>query len=97
MRSDTWVYALQPGDVLVFNNQRMLHGRRELMTSASGQRHLIGCYTDAMDTTSRYRQMLREPGGTGGGGYGKRNQGNGFKLRFQRTGGEGLTGLTHCI
>jgi alpha-ketoglutarate-dependent taurine dioxygenase len=75
----TWVYALQRGDVLVFNNQRMLHGRREFTTVSSGQRHLIGCYTDAMDTTSRYRQMLRERGGTGGGGHGKRNPGSGYR------------------
>jgi alpha-ketoglutarate-dependent taurine dioxygenase len=75
----TWVYALQPGDILVFNNQRMLHGRREFTSIGSAQRHLIGCYTDAMDTTSRYRQMLRERGGTGGGGYGKRNPGNGCR------------------
>lgn len=75
----TWEYALQRGDILVFNNQRMLHGRREFTAVGNGRRHLIGCYTDAMDTTSRYRQLLRERGGTGGGGYGKRNPGNGCR------------------
>jgi Taurine catabolism dioxygenase TauD, TfdA family len=75
----TWEYALQRGDVLVFNNQRMLHGRREFTAVGNGCRHLIGCYTDAMDTTSRYRQLLRERGGTGGGGYGKRNTGSGCR------------------
>jgi hypothetical protein len=40
---------------------------------------LIGCYTDATDTTSHYREMLRERGGTGGGGYGKRNPGSGYR------------------
>ncbi|KAG7353366.1 taurine catabolism dioxygenase TauD/TfdA family protein [Nitzschia inconspicua] len=78
-RRYTWEYPLQRGDVLVFNNQRMLHGRREFTPVGNGQRHLIGCYTDAMDTTSRYRQLLRERGGTGGGGYGKRNPGSGCR------------------
>jgi alpha-ketoglutarate-dependent taurine dioxygenase len=78
-RQYTWEYALQRGDVLVFNNQRLLHGRREFTAVGDGCRHLIGCYTDAMDTTSRYRQLLRERGGTGGGGYGKRNPGSGCR------------------
>jgi hypothetical protein len=78
-REYTWEYALEPGDILVFNNQRMLHGRREFTAMGSAERHLIGCYTDAMDTISRYRQLLRERGGTNGGGYGKRNPGSGCR------------------
>ena len=51
----TWKYALlQNGDVLVLNNQCMLHARREFSFQPGGQRHLLGCYTDAMDTTSHY-------------------------------------------
>jgi alpha-ketoglutarate-dependent taurine dioxygenase len=56
----TWEYALNHGDILVFNNQRMLHGRRGFTMVGNSRRHLIGCYTDAMETTSCYRQLLRE-------------------------------------
>jgi alpha-ketoglutarate-dependent taurine dioxygenase len=75
----TWEYALQKGDILVFNNQRMLHGRRSFGSFGDAKRHLIGCYTDAMDTVSRYRQLLRVKKGKYGGGYGKRNPGSGCR------------------
>ena len=75
----TWEYALQKGDILVFNNQRMLHGRRSFGSFGDAERHLIGCYTDAMDTVSRYRQLLRAREGKCGGGYGKRNPGSGCR------------------
>jgi alpha-ketoglutarate-dependent taurine dioxygenase len=59
----TWEQDLQPGQILVFNNQRMLHGRRSFRmtddTPSSG-RHLIGCYTNVDETLSRYRLLLRE-------------------------------------
>jgi len=75
----TWEFALQKGDVLVFNNQRMLHGRRSFSSFGTLERHLVGCYTDAMDTVSRYRQLLREREGKSGGGYGRRNPGSGYR------------------
>jgi alpha-ketoglutarate-dependent taurine dioxygenase len=83
-RTYSWELALQRGDVLVFNNQRMLHGRRGFTTlGSSSKRHLMGCYTDAMETTSHYRQLLRERqhGGScgGDGGFGRRNAGNGCR------------------
>ena len=56
----TWQYALERGDILVFNNQRMLHGRREFVSIGGGQRHLIGCYTESDATISQYRQLLRD-------------------------------------
>ncbi|KAL3939115.1 MAG: hypothetical protein SGBAC_006095 [Bacillariaceae sp.] len=57
----TWEYALKEGEILVFNNQRMLHGRRSfsLLHDSKKQRHLIGCYTDAMDTLSHYGLLRR--------------------------------------
>lgn len=75
----TWECALQKGDILVFNNQRMLHGRRSFSSFGNVKRQLIGCYTDSMDTVSRYRQLLRERKGKGGGGYGRRNPGSGCR------------------
>jgi hypothetical protein len=78
----TWEYAVQPGEILVINNQRMLHGRRafslldNVEQQGSSQRHLIGCYTDAMETINRYRLLLRDRGL----GSGKvRNAGNGTR------------------
>lgn len=58
----TWEQRLEPGDVLVFNNQRLLHGRRgfEIMPGETGDRHLIGCYTNMEETLSRYRLLRRQ-------------------------------------
>ncbi|CAB9510160.1 Gamma-butyrobetaine dioxygenase [Seminavis robusta] len=64
----TWERALEPGDILVFNNQRMLHGRRgfELLEDANKDehnvihRHLAGCYTNIDDTINTYRVLLRQ-------------------------------------
>ena len=68
-RNYTWEYKLKPGDILIFNNSRMVHGRRAFSipspTSSNGDdatpasRHLVGCYTGAMETLSRYRELLR--------------------------------------
>lgn len=60
----TWERKLEPGNVLIFNNRRMLHGRRGFtskLNSSSG-RHLIGAYTNIDDTLNRYRVLLRERG-----------------------------------
>ncbi|OEU21037.1 gamma-butyrobetaine dioxygenase [Fragilariopsis cylindrus CCMP1102] len=78
-KQNTWEHSLQKGDILVFNNQRMLHGRRSFTSFGNAQRHLIGCYTDAMDTISQYRLLLRERDDKIGGGYGRRNPGNGCR------------------
>jgi gamma-butyrobetaine dioxygenase len=57
----TWEYALQPGQMLVFNNLRMLHGRREFKVEANQDgRHLMGCYTNIDETLSCYRLQRRK-------------------------------------
>jgi alpha-ketoglutarate-dependent taurine dioxygenase len=60
----TWEQGLNPGEVLVFNNQRMVHGRRgfEMVDGAEGpaDRHLAGCYTNMEDTLNQYRLLRRE-------------------------------------
>jgi gamma-butyrobetaine dioxygenase len=43
---------LQPGDVMCFDNYRVLHGRAEFDPN-SGHRHLQGCYVDRDDVLSR--------------------------------------------
>jgi len=69
-RRYTWERVLEPGDILVFNNQRMCHGRRSFSSCEGGktsrERHLIGCYTDAMETINTYRVLRREHRGFGG-------------------------------
>ena len=45
--------ALRPGDLLTFDNHRLLHGRTAFDLGASGRRRLIGCYTDIEDVRSR--------------------------------------------
>jgi len=61
----TWQQKLQPGEMLVFNNRRMVHGRRafaaaEGVSFDESQRHLVGCYTNIDDTLNSYRVLLRE-------------------------------------
>ena len=71
----TWERTLQEGEVLVFNNQRMLHGRRGFefrgeaaiemgrqttTKTATPGRHLIGCYADIDDALNRYRVLVRD-------------------------------------
>jgi hypothetical protein len=69
-RRYTWEQVLEPGDILVFNNQRMCHGRRRFWSSkdegTNKERHLVGCYTDAMETINTYRVLRREQQSGGG-------------------------------
>lgn len=68
-REYTWQHKLNPGEILVFNNRRMVHGRNAF-SAAEGvgfeesQRHLVGCYTNIDDTLNSYRVLLRERGST---------------------------------
>lgn len=73
----TWERRLETGEILVFNNARMLHGRRGYSFNGGadvGDRHLLGCYTNLDDTLNRYRVLQRE---RNGGGSSVRNSGNG--------------------
>jgi alpha-ketoglutarate-dependent taurine dioxygenase len=69
----TWEYRLRCDEMLIFNNQRMLHGRRAYSivhsssTSSVGRRydstrgrHLMGCYTNIDDTLNQYRILRRQ-------------------------------------
>jgi len=49
---------LQPGDVEMFANDRVLHGRSAYDPN-QGMRHLQGCYIDADGPRSRYRVLTR--------------------------------------
>jgi gamma-butyrobetaine dioxygenase len=51
---------LQPGDLMSFHNNRVLHGR-DVFDPNSGPRHLQGCYVDLDDFLSRIRVLERPP------------------------------------
>lgn len=59
----TFETLLQEGDMLVFNNRRMLHGRKSFeMITEDGARHLVGTYTSMDETLSQYRLLMRKHG-----------------------------------
>ena len=45
--------GLRPGDLLAFDNHRLLHGRTAFALGAEGRRRLLGCYLDVEDLRSR--------------------------------------------
>ena len=52
---------LRAGEMVVFDNRRVLHGR-EAFDPATGFRHLHGCYVDRGEWDSRLRVLERSPG-----------------------------------
>lgn len=52
-------FRLEPGDLMAFDNRRVLHGRAEF-NPQSGPRHLQGCYVDTDDFLSRIRVLERQ-------------------------------------
>ncbi len=53
------VFRLETGHCQIFDNQRMLHARREFDPS-SGKRHLQGCYVNRDDLESRLHVLRRD-------------------------------------
>lgn len=59
----TFEKLLQEGDMLVFNNRRMLHGRKSFqIMDENGARHLVGTYTNMDETLNQYRLLMRKHG-----------------------------------
>lgn len=52
---------LEAGQMLVFDNRRMLHGRKAFDPQTGG-RHLQGCYLDTSEVLSRLRMLERDSG-----------------------------------
>lgn len=50
-------YPFRPGDLVGFDNRRILHGRDEF--ESGGARHLRGCYADHDDVFSQLRVLRR--------------------------------------
>ena len=55
-------YPFAPGDLVVFDNRRILHGR-DAFDPAGGRRRLDGCYVDHDDLFSRLRVLSRDENG----------------------------------
>eukprot|EP00499_Haloplacidia_sp_CaronLabIsolate_P015304 CAMPEP_0196782996 /NCGR_PEP_ID=MMETSP1104-20130614/12283_1 /TAXON_ID=33652 /ORGANISM="Cafeteria sp., Strain Caron Lab Isolate" /LENGTH=450 /DNA_ID=CAMNT_0042153245 /DNA_START=31 /DNA_END=1383 /DNA_ORIENTATION=+ len=49
-------FTLRPGQVVAFNNRRILHGRKPFSNSAVTVRHLEGCYVDYDEFLSALRR-----------------------------------------
>lgn len=50
--------TFRPGDLVMFDNRRVLHGR-DGFDAGAGHRHLQGCYVDTDDVHSRIRILAR--------------------------------------
>jgi gamma-butyrobetaine dioxygenase len=58
IHSERYLYTLRlpESSITVFDNRRMLHGRRGFN---DGAQHLIGCFANADDLRSRFRVLAR--------------------------------------
>jgi gamma-butyrobetaine dioxygenase len=54
-------FLLEPGQLMVFDNNRVLHGRTTFDPN-EGLRHLQGCYIDSDGPRTRYRVLSRKEG-----------------------------------
>ena len=52
-------FKLQPGDIMMFDNHRLLHGRTAY-DSNEGMRHLQGCYLEFDATDGKLRHLARK-------------------------------------
>lgn len=59
-------FPLRAGELMMFNNSRVLHGRTAYDPN-EGHRHLQGCYIDLDGPRSLYRTLSRRLGGAAGG------------------------------
>ena len=55
----TW--KLQPGDLLIVDNNRVMHGREEFALNDQTKRHLVGCYMDKDSVISKYLTLSKTP------------------------------------
>lgn len=53
-------YRMEPGDMVTFDNWRLLHGRRSYVSSPDRLRHLEGAYLDWDEVMSRLRILRRK-------------------------------------
>ncbi|XP_061101287.1 gamma-butyrobetaine dioxygenase [Conger conger] len=58
-------YKMEPGDVVTFDNWRLLHGRRSYASRPGNLRHLEGAYLDWDEVMSRLRILRKAVHGEG--------------------------------
>ncbi|WP_028671198.1 TauD/TfdA family dioxygenase [Saccharospirillum impatiens] len=51
-------FSYRPGDLVIFDNRRLLHAR-DAFEGSAGRRWLQGCYLERDEARSRYRMLLR--------------------------------------
>ena len=52
-------FKLMPGDLMIMDNHRLLHGRTRY-DSSDGKRHLQGCYIDYDSSEGKLRHLQRK-------------------------------------
>ena len=52
-------FKLKPGDIMMFDNHRLLHGRTAYDAN-EGARHLQGCYLEFDATDGKLRHLARK-------------------------------------
>jgi len=53
-------HRLDAGELVAFDNHRILHGRTPFELGATGRRHLLGCYLDIDELTNRRAVLQAE-------------------------------------
>lgn len=61
-REDAHSFKTRPGDVLTFNNLRLLHGRTGYDDTESNSRYIVGAYLDWDIIYSRLRVLKKRLG-----------------------------------
>ncbi|HEV7417123.1 MAG TPA: TauD/TfdA family dioxygenase [Tianweitania sediminis] len=56
-RANQFAFGQRPGDMVIFDNWRLLHGR----LAFKGQRHMVGAYLNREDFESRMRVLAAQP------------------------------------
>lgn len=59
MHQETVMFKTQPGEILTFDNIRLIHGRTGYTDKTSNTRHLIGSYLDWDEIYSRLRVLKK--------------------------------------
>jgi gamma-butyrobetaine dioxygenase len=52
-------FIYKPGDLVIFDNRRLLHGRDAFDPGTGGRRWLQGCYLERDEIRSRLRMIRR--------------------------------------
>lgn len=59
MHEETVTFKTQPGEILTFDNIRLVHGRTGYTDNTGNTRHLIGSYLDWDEIYSRWRMLKK--------------------------------------